>query len=61
MPASVRNQFFSGYGLTKGPVTGHALLIESVKNVLRLYEDATGGCATTHVRHASGGAPINGG
>ena len=61
VPASVRNQFFSGYGLTKGPVTGHALLIESVKNVLRLYEDATGGCATTHVRHASGGAPINGG
>ena len=61
VPASVRNQIFTGYGLGKGPATGHALLMNSVKNVLRLYEDATERCGkTTHVRHTSGGATIRG-
>ncbi len=61
VPVSVRNQFFPDYGLEKGPATGHALLINSVKNVLRLYEDVTGGRGKTpRVRHTSGGVPIRG-
>ncbi len=59
VPVSVRNQFFPGYGLGKGPATGHEFLINSVKQVLQPYEDATGvRGATTHMRHAPDGAPI---
>ena len=43
VPASLRSQFFPGYGLEREPVTGRALVLEPVKDVLRLYEAATTG------------------
>lgn len=47
VPVSVRNQYFAGYGLDAEPVTGRALLTNSIKDVLRLYESATGGGVAT--------------
>lgn len=41
VPASVRSQYFAGYSLEAKHVTGRALLTDSVKNVLRLYDGAT--------------------
>ena len=60
VPASVRNQFFPGYGLAAEPVSARALVINAVKDVLRLYEGATGTPVAASPRRAPPDAPFPG-
>ncbi len=58
VPAPVRNQFFPGYGLEAEPSTCRELLLEGVKDILRLYERATGTSVVANVRHPQGDAKL---
>ena len=56
VPAPVRNQFFPAYGLEAEPAAGRELILEAVKDVLRLYRRATGTSAVANVRRPQGAA-----